>query len=218
MRDFRKQLSASPKQGGGAAKFSGCLFLAAALLLLVLNPGNGRAAMYKCRDARGGISFTNVPTSSSCTPFSLKKRRSVNLGYGGHRAYNSKVYDKDIARVSRRYNVDQHLIKAIICAESDFNHRAVSKRGAQGLMQLMPATARELRVYNPFNPRENIDGGTRYFKSLLKTFGGNVKLSLAAYNAGPGQVLRANGIPPIPETVRYVKKVLRQYRIYKKGG
>ena len=84
-------------------------------------------------------------------------------------------------------------------------------------MQLMPATARELRVLNPFNPQENIDGGTRYFRRLLNTFGGNVKLSLAAYNAGPGQVLQAKGVPPIPETIRYVNKVLRQYRVYKTG-
>jgi len=218
MRNDRKQFSASLNQGGGAAKFSLCLSLMVALAIVFTSSADSMAAMYMCKDARGGVSFTNVPASPGCTPFSLKKGRSVRLGNNRHGVYNSKVYDKEIASVSRRYNVDQHLIKAIICAESDFNHRAVSKRGAKGLMQLMPETARELRVYNPFNAQENIDGGTRYFKSLLKTFDGNVKLSLAAYNAGPGQVLRANGIPPIPETVRYVKKVLRQYRIYKNGG
>lgn len=158
--------------------------------------------------------FTNVPSLPDCKIFS-KKRRSAGLWNGGRKTFDSARYDKDITRVSRRYDIDPHLIKAIIQTESDFNHRAVSKRGAQGLMQLMPETARELRVFNPFNPQENIDGGTRYFRQLLNTFGGDVQLSLAAYNAGPGQVRRANGIPPIAETVRYVKKVLKQYTIYK---
>ncbi|MBW1636931.1 MAG: lytic transglycosylase domain-containing protein [Deltaproteobacteria bacterium] len=218
MRKYRKQSSAPEKQNRAAGKCFGYISLLVALAVIFICTTDGRAAMYMCKDARGRVSFTNVLASAGCTVFALKKGRSVSLGSNGGGVYDSRVYDKDIASVSRRYNVDQHLIKAIISTESAFNHRAVSRRGAKGLMQLMPATARELRVYNPFNPQENIDGGTRYFKSLLKTFGGDVKLSLAAYNAGPGQVLRANGIPPIPETVRYVKKVLRQYRIYKNGG
>ena len=217
MRDNRKHFSPVKKQRGGMGS-SGCICLVFTLVVFFIGPMDGLAAMYVCKDKRGRVSFTNVPGSPDCSAFSLKKR-----GYGrslsrGKRSYDTRAYDKDIANVSRRYNVDQHLIKAIIHTESYFDHRAVSKQGAQGLMQLMPGTARELRVFNPFNPQENIDGGTRYFKRLLDTFGGNVKLSLAAYNAGPGQVQRANGIPPIPETVRYVEKVLRQYRIYKTGG
>ena len=82
-------------------------------------------------------------------------------------------------------------------------------------MQLMPATARELRVSNPFNPRENIDGGTRYFRKLMDSFNGDLILSLAAYNAGPGQVMRAGGVPKIAETRRYVHKVLKRYKQYK---
>jgi len=198
-------------------KSSGCICLAFALVFF-FGPMDGLAGMYVCKDKRGSVSFTNVPGSPDCSPFSLKKGRYGRSLSKGRRSFDSRAYDKDIASVSQRYNVDQHLIKAIIHTESYFDHRAVSKRGAQGLMQLMPGTARELRVYNPFNPKENIDGGTRYFKRLLDTFGGNVKLSLAAYNAGPGKVQRANGIPPIPETVRYVEKVLRQYRIYKTGS
>jgi len=175
--------------------------------------------MYMCKDKLGKVSYTNAPVSSDCRIFSKKKRRRVEGRQSrGSRMHGSGLYDRDIARVSRRYNVDPYLIKAIIQTESDFDHRAVSKHGAQGLMQLMPETARELSVFNPFNPQENINGGTRYFRDLLNIFDGNIKLSLAAYNAGPGTVRRAEGIPPIPETVRYVKKVLRQYRTYKALG
>jgi len=184
------------------------------LALFFIGQTDAQAMIYVCRDSRGGVSFTNVPSLPDCKVFS-KTGISRSMRGGGYLTYDSGRYDRDITRVSRLYNVDPHLIKAIIRTESDFNHRAISKEGAQGLMQLMPETARELRVFNPFNAKENIDGGTRYFRRLLDTFGGNIKLSLAAYNAGPGQVQRANGIPAIPETVRYVKKVLRQYRIYK---
>jgi len=116
------------------------------------------------------------------------------------------------------YNIDPHLIKAVIRTESGFNHRAISRKGAQGLMQLMPGTAEDLRVDNPFNPGENIDGGVRYLRSLLDTFDGNLILSLAAYNAGPGLVKRTGGVPRIPETIDYVRKVLFNYRMYKATG
>ncbi len=190
------------------------LSLALACIIFFICQTNALAAIYVCKDSKGRVNFTNVPSLPDCKVFS-KKKRGGNFLNSARKIHGSGKYDKDITQVSKRYNVDPHLIKAIIKAESDFNHRAVSKKGAQGLMQLMPETARELRVFNPFNPRENIDGGTRYFRYLLDTFGGDIKLSLAAYNAGPGKVQRANGIPSIPETIRYVKKVLKQYRVYK---
>ena len=190
------------------------LSLALTLAVFFTGQTDALATVYVCKNLRGGDFFTNVPSRPDCKIFS-KKARPGSLRGSKRKIYDSGRYDKDITRVSRRYNVDPHLIKAIIQTESGFNHRAVSKQGAQGLMQLMPGTAKDLRVFNPFNPRENIDGGTRYFRNLLDTFGGDVKLSLAAYNAGPGQVQQANGIPPIAETIRYVKKVLRQYRVYK---
>lgn len=195
-------------------KYRGILFLALLLAVFLFCRTDAYAMIYVCKDSRGGVSFTNVPSLPGCKVFS-KKSKSRWSGNDRRKKYDSGRYDTDITRVSRRYNIDPHLIKAIIQAESNFNHRAVSKQGAQGLMQLMPGTARELRVLNPFNPQENIDGGTRYFRRLLNTFGGNIKLSLAAYNAGPGQVLRAKGVPPIPETIRYVNKVLKQYKVYK---
>lgn len=186
-----------------------------AIVLLFLCHGDLQASMYVCRDKNGKTSFTNAPTGGDCNPYSLEKKkvRRAPVKFRG----NGK-YDQDIRRVSRRYNVDPYLIKAIIHTESAFNHRAVSKSGAQGLMQLMPGTARELRVADPFNPRENIDGGTRYFRQLLDSFNGNLILSLAAYNAGPGRVKRSGGVPQISETRHYVNKVLKRYKVYKIKG
>ena len=182
------------------------------MFLLLFNTPNLQAGMYTCRDSSGAINFTNVPNGSDCQAFVLKKAGSwKNMSHGPA----SKRYDSEIRRIGRLYKVDPSLIKAIIHIESDFNHKAVSRAGAQGLMQLMPGTARELRVSDPFNARENIDGGTRYFRSLLDSFNEDLVLSLAAYNAGPGLVARTGGVPEIPETVRYIKKVLKRYKVYK---
>jgi len=184
-------------------------------ILTLLAWTEGQATMFICKNARGETQFTNVPSMPGCTEIVLPGGTMGHVSFGRRKGYDSGRYDRDIARVSRKYKVDPFLIKAIIHTESDFDHKALSKRGARGLMQLMPDTARELHVRDSFNPMQNIDAGTRYFKKLLNMFNGNVRLSLAAYNAGPRLVQELNDVPPFPETVRYVKKVLDQYRIYK---
>lgn len=188
----------------------------AAVIFLLSFAAEIRAAMYACKDSKGSIRFTNAPATGGCEKYRLKGQNSNSWPVS--RSSNSSAYDSYIWAVGTRYNVDPYLIKAVIRAESSFNSRAVSSKGAQGLMQLMPATARELRVRDPFNPRDNIDGGTRYLRRMLDTFGGNLELSIAAYNAGPGAVKRANGVPRIPETIRYVTRVLKHYRGYRNEG
>jgi soluble lytic murein transglycosylase-like protein len=124
-------------------------------------------------------------------------------------------YDDLITEVSRKYNVDSALIKAIIKAESNFNHEAVSPVGARGLMQLMPKTASSLQVDDSFHPEKNIDGGVRYLRYLLNLFDNNLPLALAAYNAGENAVARYNyNIPPYPETRNYVRRVLNYLNSY----
>jgi soluble lytic murein transglycosylase-like protein len=124
-------------------------------------------------------------------------------------------FDSLIEEFSRKHNVDFALVKAIIKAESGFNPLAVSKKGARGLMQLMPETAQRMNVGNIFNPRENIDGGVRYFRYLLSLFNEDLRLSLAAYNAGENVVSELRSIPPYRETIDYVRKVLAYYQAYK---
>lgn len=207
------------------AKVDTLLTVVAGFALLLLSQAEAKAEMYVCVDAAGRKQYTNVNNSSNCRPLG-KSKKSIRRPGSMAGSYNlvmrrsgvqnsSSSYDHHISRSGRLYNVDPYLIKAVIKTESNFNRYALSKAGAQGLMQLMPATARELRVRNPYNPIENIDGGTRYLRNMLDIFDGNVPLSLAAYNAGPTLVKRLQRVPHIPETVRYVKKVLANYKGYR---
>ena len=127
----------------------------------------------------------------------------------------AEKYEAEIARCADDHGVDSALVKAVIKAESNYDNRAISRAGAQGLMQLMPATARLRNVDNPFNPAQNIDGGVRHLKYLLSTFNGDTKLALAAYNAGENAVRKYNdSVPPYPETKNYVSTVLSHYGRY----
>jgi soluble lytic murein transglycosylase-like protein len=127
---------------------------------------------------------------------------------------SNRRWDAMIRRAGDAHGVSPALLKAVIHVESRFNPRAISHRGARGLMQLMPHTAGELGVRDAFNPWQNIDGGTRYLQSLVQRFDGDLHLSLAAYHAGPGTVEKYNGVPPYGVTHRYVRRVLELYREY----
>ena len=129
----------------------------------------------------------------------------------GSRAISSAELDKIIAEAAAKHNVDVNLVRAVIKVESNFNPSARSRKGAIGLMQLMPATARKLNVNNPYDPQQNVDAGVRHLKSLLQNYNGDLNRSLAAYNAGSGAVDRSNGVPPYAETQQYVRKIKTLY-------
>ena len=134
-------------------------------------------------------------------------------GYSGisRSRFTPEQVDAAIDQAASRHNLDPNLVRAVIKVESNFNPNAISRKGAMGLMQLMPSTARQLRVSNPFDPEQNVDAGVRHLKSLLQEYRGNVPLTLAAYNAGEGAVARSAGIPRIPETRDYVRRITALY-------
>jgi soluble lytic murein transglycosylase-like protein len=136
--------------------------------------------------------------------------RIVNANFRG-KTVSPQDIDAAIAMSAARHNVDPNLVRAVVKVESNFNPNAVSRKGAMGLMQLMPSTARQLKVGNPFDPEQNVDAGVRHLKQLLESYGGDVKLTLAAYNAGSGAVARSAGIPHYAETRNYVRRITDLY-------
>jgi len=179
------------------------LFHIVLLMLMSTLLTDAEAAMYSFVDQYGRLHFSNVPADP---------RFKEVPGYESLRhAAAPGRYGKFIRSAAERFRLDPELIKAIIKVESSFDPYAVSEKGAMGLMQLMPETAKEMKVGAPFEAEENIMGGSRYLRKLLDLFDGDLQLGLAAYNAGPTRVMASGTIPKISETQQYVEKVMREY-------
>jgi soluble lytic murein transglycosylase-like protein len=177
---------------------------------------NVQSDIYRYTDGEGVIHITNVPTENGAPYVLVMREKRVIIKLPGPGKISD--YETIINQTSEKYNIDSILVKAVIKAESNFNHKAVSPKGARGLMQLMPATAASLQVADSFHPESNIDGGVRYLSYLSNLFNGNLPLVLAAYNSGENTVIRYNNrIPPYKETQTYVKKVLHYLEQYRKA-
>ena len=180
-------------------------------IVTALLASGASADIYRYIDENGVMHFTNAPTASQ-NEFKLFLKES---GKPKPAWFYTQKYDELITKASDRFGVSFPLLKAIIKAESDFDARAVSKKGAMGLMQIMPQNFKLLDLKDPFDPIQNINAGARYFKQLYERFNGKLALSLAAYNAGPTAVDRYKTIPPYEETEEYVRRVLKYYYNYK---
>jgi soluble lytic murein transglycosylase-like protein len=170
--------------------------------------------------------FKPVPTSGAAMRAARSAASEVNTyldgrthGDSGQTAsyqhlnvgFTQADIDAAIDEAAKRHNVDPNLVRSVVKVESNFNPNAVSRKGAMGLMQLMPATARSLNVSNPFDPQQNVDAGVRHLRKLLDSYGGDVRLSLAAYNAGAGAVAKSAGVPRFGETRNYVRRITQLY-------
>ena len=168
-------------------------------------PSAGTASMQAARSAAAEVSQYYAHESSQSANAKILAANSR-----GHQASQEEI-DSSIVMAAARHNVDPNLVRAVVKVESNFNSNAVSRKGAMGLMQLMPQTARSLNVKNPFDPAQNVDAGVRHLKSLLESYGGDVNLTLAAYNAGSGAVARSAGVPHYAETQNYVRRITNLY-------
>jgi soluble lytic murein transglycosylase-like protein len=169
---------------------------------------SAQADIYMFIDSQGVLHFTNAPTSSQYTLYIKERPKPAEV---------TKKYDGIIQEASNMFGLSFSLLKAMIGVESNFDSRAISKKGALGLMQIMPQNLQAFNIRDPYDPKDNIMGGARYFKSLLERFEGKLPLALAAYNAGPTVVDKYRNIPPIKETKDYVKKVMKHFYLYQKS-
>jgi soluble lytic murein transglycosylase len=204
-------LSYSPdRTSGGWVMSKTCVYLICFFLVTIVSclPATSWGDIYKYVDANGVIHFTNIPTGGRYSLY-LKEENPGDAG--------GKAVKEIISRYCRIFNLEEALVRAVIKVESDYNPRAISSKGALGIMQLLPQTAQEMKVEDPLNPEENICGGSRYLRLMLDRFGDNLDLALAAYNAGPGTVCRHGGIPPYEETRNYVDRVKKYLQYYRKS-
>ena len=197
------------------SKFNEILFLRVAIAVLVafiiMAVNVAHADIYKYVDKEGVLHLTNVPSDHNAKYVMIMKEKRILFQPN----IDINKYDDLITKAADKFKLDSALIKAVIKAESNFNHRAVSPVGAQGLMQLMPKTASDLKVEDSFHPEKNIEGGARYLRYLLNTYKGDLTLALAAYNAGETAVAKYNyNVPPYRETQNYVRRVLSFYKSY----
>jgi soluble lytic murein transglycosylase len=182
------------------------------LLVALLLPVSGLCAIYGFVDDEGVYHMTNIRPPGKSSYRTLIEDRDPGVRTASYRIFDKNAYDDLIKLHAEANGLDPHLVKAVIIVESNGNPQAVSQKGAQGLMQIMPDTALLLDLHNPFDPEENIQAGTRYLKSLYELFKGDLELVLAAYNAGPQKVIDNNwAIPRISETINYVKRVKLYY-------
>lgn len=191
------------------------LTLAAVTLLALPARAEEDRKLRQWVDANGVTHLTLAGPS----PKARKKAASLSVQVRSSskvtKVHETSEWDLHIAEASKLYQIPQELIRAVIVAESNFNPKAVSHAGARGLMQLMPATAKEVFVEDEFDPVQNIFGGTRYLRLMANEFGGDLVRTIAAYNAGPNAVKKHGGIPPFKETQTYVRRVLQFYKVYK---
>lgn len=193
------------------------------ILLVLLFSAAAQGQVYKFVDDKGIVNYTNIAPPSGRDFQVLRfpcyasdpKCRSISWEKV---ALNTQSFDAEILQAALANGVESALIRAIIHAESAYQVDAVSPKGAQGLMQLMPQTAKMLEVSDPFNPANNIDGGARYLSELLQQFNGDITLAAAAYNAGPGAVTKYGGVPPYEETREYVRRINILNKRYSAAG
>jgi soluble lytic murein transglycosylase-like protein len=192
------------------------VLLVCQVCLLILGGISARADIYRYEDDEGIVHFTDAPTDRRFKIFmrDLKKDKELRTKLHFSSSVNPAEYDQIISSCATKYGVNPSLVKAVIHAESGYNPNAVSSKGASGLMQLMPGTARSLKVNNSFDPKDNVEGGVKYLRFLLDTFRGDVSLAVAAYNAGLNKVAKYGGIPPYNETRTYVNRVLSYMQSY----
>jgi soluble lytic murein transglycosylase len=195
------------------AKLQFGLWLAAAVCALAL-AGSADAQIYVYKDAYGRTHFTDTPQHDGYARYKPKSEFEKRGARASVKPRVTRAYDPAIKRASVQHGVSPALVKAVIAAESGFDPEATSRKGAQGLMQLMPRTAERMGVDDALDPWQNIDGGTRYLSEMIERFPGELNLALAAYNAGPEAVKRHRGVPPYEETRTYVRRVLRYYEKY----